>query len=719
MAHRVVPLGRNRAFVGRDAILDELMRTVPPQADSQDCQRVAIEGLGGIGKTQIALEVAFRLQEKDPNCSVFWVPAVSQATFENGYRNIGRELNFPGIDDDKADVKALVAAALSKSTGRWCLIIDNIDDTELLSVSEENRGIGEYLPFSPKGSILVTTRNHEITTQLDISLEQTYSIDEMSEDEALKMLATALKPKQMQDSESTRALLDSFSYLPLAIKQAIAYMSRTGVSTKSYLEHYRQSDSDRITLLSRHFEDRGRYRDIANPIATTWLISFSHIEKNHPLSAEYLKYMCFMAEKDIPRLPFSSDEGDYQLDEAIGVLLGYSFITERDDGDSFDMHRLVRVVTRNSIGSEFDRYLLKASKKLLQLYPDPKHTNKDAWMRYLPHAEIILDSNSSRAREETTADLFWKVDESYHLLGKYPRSEQMVRQSFHFMEKKLGSNHQKTLRYKDKLGVCLNSLGRYKESEQIHRQVLDICQQQLGPRNSLTLRSMYRLADTLSCLGAYDEAEQMSRDAFSLHQEVYGPRHEDTLLSMYALASNLGFRGKYVEAEEMHRQSLRICQEEYGPRDPRTLPLMDGLGSCLRNLKKYGEAENISRQVLQARLKDRGARHMDTLGSMNSLALVLHEKEEYNEAEQLLRKVSKTISEELGPDHPQTLTSLHNLGIMLEEVGKSDEAEMILRQAAQASKETLGPAHPLTLGIMDNLAQLLEELGRHSELAAS
>ncbi|KAK6223417.1 hypothetical protein LQW54_000535 [Pestalotiopsis sp. IQ-011] len=113
-AHRVVPLGRNRAFVGRDAILDELMRTVPPQAEPQDCQRVAIEGLGGIGKTQTALEVAFRLQEKDPNCSVFWVPAISRTTFDNGYQNIGRALSLPGIDNDKADVKSLVALPSTK-----------------------------------------------------------------------------------------------------------------------------------------------------------------------------------------------------------------------------------------------------------------------------------------------------------------------------------------------------------------------------------------------------------------------------------------------------------------------------------------------------------------------------------------------------------------------------------------------------------------------------
>ncbi|KAK6064472.1 Regulatory protein AfsR [Seiridium cupressi] len=284
-AHRIIPLGRNKGFVGREYILDKLMEMILPADDSQDCQRVAVEGLGGVGKTQIALEAAYRAHEKSAKCSIFWVPAVSRVSFENGYRDIGQALKLPGIDSENANVKTLVKAALTKISSSWLLIIDNADDTELLSGDFNSYALLDYLPFNTKGSILITTRNHEVTVGFDVPPSQTLVIDAMSEDEALRMLGNAVKPNQLRDIESTKALLDLLAYLPLAIKQASAYMSRTRISTKDCLASYRCSDQSRVDLLSRNFEDRGRYQEISNPIATTWLISFSHVERNYPLAA--------------------------------------------------------------------------------------------------------------------------------------------------------------------------------------------------------------------------------------------------------------------------------------------------------------------------------------------------------------------------------------------------------------------------------------------------
>ncbi|KIX10163.1 uncharacterized protein Z518_01244 [Rhinocladiella mackenziei CBS 650.93] len=122
--------------------------------DKYTCQWTAIEGLGGVGKTQMTLEATFRVGDQHPNCSVSWVPAVDLTSFENAYREIGQRLQVLGIEEDGADIKLLVKNAMSQETcGSWLLIIDNADNVELLFSTAI---LCDYLPFSLQGSILFT-----------------------------------------------------------------------------------------------------------------------------------------------------------------------------------------------------------------------------------------------------------------------------------------------------------------------------------------------------------------------------------------------------------------------------------------------------------------------------------------------------------------------------------------------------------------------------------
>ncbi|KAI3323837.1 TPR-like protein [Xylariaceae sp. AK1471] len=684
--HCIIPLGRNRAFVGRAPILDELVEMILPDADPHDCQRVAIEGLGGVGKTQIALEATFRMREKDASCSVFWVPAVSRATFENGYRDIGQTLKISGIDEDKANIKSLVMAALSKTSRKWLLIIDNADDTELLFGGVNSYSICDYLPFSTKGSILFTTRNHEVVGRLDILPDQAFTIDGMSENEALQMLGKAIKPQQMRDSDSNKALLELLAYLPLAIKQAAAYMARTGVSVKKYLEGYRRSDKSRIDFLSRHFEDRGRYREIANPIATTWLISFNHIEKFYLLAARYLKFISFLAEKDIPRALLPEYE-ETDSAEAVGVLQGYSFITEREDGDSFDVHRLVKLAAHESVGDETSQYATEVIQHLSRLYPYPKHENRHVWMRYIPHAEAVLRPSLTDTDKETKAKLVNKVGRSYELVGRYGVAEHMYRQALHLREEDLGRKHPDTLTSMNNLAIVVHSLGKYEEAEQMHRQTLQFQEEELGPKHPETLTSMNNLASLLNSQGKYDEAEQMHRQALQLKKEKLGPKHPDTLISMDNLGLVLNNQGKYEEAEKMHRQALHLREKELGPKHPNTLTSMNNLALVFYNLEKYKEAEQMILRTLQFKEEELGPKHPSTLISMDNLALVLNSLGKYEEAEQMHRQILQFQEEELGPKHPETLTSMNNLASLLNSLGKYEEAERLYRQASQAWEE--------------------------------
>ncbi len=176
--HFLVQFGRNEGFVGRENILELLLTRINPGVNSDDCQRTAVEGLGGVGKTQIALEAAFRLRNAHPDCSIFWVPAMEATGFENAYREIGQSLGIAGIDEDNADVKALVKAALSREdAGAWLLIVDNADDMDVICGLA---GLSSYLPFNRMGSILFTTRNHQAAVELDIPETGIVGIPEMS-----------------------------------------------------------------------------------------------------------------------------------------------------------------------------------------------------------------------------------------------------------------------------------------------------------------------------------------------------------------------------------------------------------------------------------------------------------------------------------------------------------------------------------------------------------
>ncbi|KAK0711611.1 hypothetical protein B0H67DRAFT_296663 [Lasiosphaeris hirsuta] len=621
--HWIVPFGRNKDFVGREAILTDLVARIFPGRDEHDCQRTVIEGLGGVGKTQIALEAAFRIGDVHPDCSIFWVPAVNATTFENAYRAIGQQLKVPGIDEADADIKGLVKVALSQeSAGSWVLIIDNADDTELFF---GDAALADCLPFSRKGSILFTTRNHELGVRLAES-EGRISVEEMSRDEALKLLQKNLKGDQMSDTRSNESLLEFLANLPLALRQASAYMAKKQISTAQYLELCNSSDEDMIELLSRDFEDRHRYKSIQNPVATTWLISFRHISDHDPLAADYLKFMCFLAGKDIPQslLP---PAGRLETVDALGILKAYAFISQRNKSDTYDIHRLVQISMLSWLARDGkqEEWAAKVLQRLDGAFPFPEHNNREEWIRYLPHTQHALRLRKGTDDNEGTAYLLLKVGESFNNLGKYEEAEQMHRQALQLWEKALGEEHPDTLRSMSNLANVLNRQGKYEEAEQMHRQALQLWEKALGEEHPDTLSSMNNLAVILDSQGKYEEAEQMHRQALQLWEKALGEEHPDTLSSMSNLANVLDSQGKYEEAEQMHRQALQLREKH-----PDTLSSMNNLAVILDSQGKYEEAEQMHRQALQLREKALGEEHPDTLRSKNNLRRLLKARTKSN-----------------------------------------------------------------------------------------
>lgn len=244
-------------------------------------------------------------------------------------------------------------------------------------------------------------------------------------------------------------------------------MSRTGISTGTYLSYCDSSDATEIEILSQHFEDHSRYRydKSANPIATTWLISFQHIMNKYPLASQYLKFICHLAEKDIPASVLPRFKDEIERNVAIGVLKNYAFITARDDSDSFDIHRLVRLAVRNWMKQEEGGQTEEVIQHFSHIYPDPSSENKSIWIRYLSHADAALDSWMRSNHNDAGWRLLINAGQSHFILGNARLAEMKYRQASEISEKVLGPEHPTTTASVNGLSITLRQQAKYSEAE--------------------------------------------------------------------------------------------------------------------------------------------------------------------------------------------------------------------------------------------------------------
>ncbi|KAK0710931.1 hypothetical protein B0H67DRAFT_583780 [Lasiosphaeris hirsuta] len=667
--HWMVPFGRNEGFVGRKAVIEQLLEMASPDANTDNCQRTAIEGLGGVGKTHIALETAFQIRDRYPDCSIFWVPAVDVAGFENAYRDIGRRLGIEGIDEGRPDITELVRDELSREGAnmKWLLIIDNADDTELLFGNTKHIPLSEYLPFNKSGSILFTTRNHEAAVKLGIPEKSIIKTTGLSSPEALEMLQMSLDEDQIRDTEGTTNLLNFLTNLPLAIKQASAFMATTRITTARYLDMCQQSDKSTIKMLSKDFKDLGRYKGTKNPIAATWLISFDIITRDHPLASQYLQFLSFLGEKDIPAALLPPAEDEIDAEEAIGILKAYAFISQRQERQSFDIHRLVRLAMRNWIEERGGREACVTGvlKRLDVAFPFPNADNRDIWLVCLPHVQAALEFREFVTDIPLKRGILFNLAVAQSDSGKFREAEQSYQEVFRLEEIFLGKDHPGSTHTVHNHATVLGYLGRYEEAEERHRKAIAILIKEHGKEHHDTLLAMNNLAVDLFNRGCYKESEELNRELIELGERVLGKEDSLTLDSNNGLGNALALQGKAEEAEVIFRQTLKLREKVLGKEHSATLTSRNNLASVLKMQKKYKEAEQLQRQTVKLKEKTLGREHPDTIGSVSVLAHVLGAQDKFKEAEQMHRRVVELMDKVMGPEHPLTIIRRNDLKKLL------------------------------------------------------
>jgi hypothetical protein len=338
-----LPFLQNRQFVGRSAELDTLKQKL---LVNKDCQKVAISGLGGIGKTQVALQFAYSVKEDCPEFSIFWVQALSIETFEQGCMEITRALGIHQGQESKEDVKKLVQQRLcAKTAGKWLLIVDNADDLDLLRGLDQTEGLLAFLPESDDGLTIFTTRHGGVAQHLAGS--DVVEIGKMTGQETMDLLEKSLVRKSLSYSnEIVMNLLTELEYLPLAINQAAAYINTNKSSISEYLRLLKNTEQDAVAIMSTDFGDKTRYQNLTNAVAKTWTITFNKILECDTLAADLLAFISCIEWRAILYSILPAAYPEARLAGAIGTLCSYSFLERRDDGTKLDMHRLVHLATR-------------------------------------------------------------------------------------------------------------------------------------------------------------------------------------------------------------------------------------------------------------------------------------------------------------------------------------------------------------------------------------
>ncbi|GLB08582.1 hypothetical protein AtubIFM57258_004479 [Aspergillus tubingensis] len=668
----MVPFRRNQRFAGREG---EIIGIEELLLQHNGPSKIALCGLGGVGKTQIARELAYRMRNRDPKCSICWITCTSYESVEQAYMNIASKLKMADIKP--AEVKEKVKAYLSlESAGKWLVIFDNADDIGMWSTNDTTDTVlTDFLPESEQGHILFTTRSRKVAVKLASS--HVITVTEPNTEISIRILKNSLVEKTLLNDRITAlSLLEQLACLPLAITQAAAYINENSIGLSDYLQLLRDQEPHVIELLSEEFEDEMRYKDMQKPVALTWFISFQQIQQLNKLAADYLSFFACINPRDIPQSILPQPISNKDKTDALGLLKAFSFISEGNSDIYLNLHRLVHLATRNWMrkNQQFSRQILKTADRLSEVFPDNDHANRQVWREFLPHALSLIAEAGFRKEQEKYIDLIRNVCSCLSSDGRWKEAEGLGVQVMELSKRVLGPEHPDTLSSMSNLALTYSYQGQWKEAEELQVQVLELRKRVLGPEHPDTFTSMSNLASTYSDQGQWKEAKELEVQVLELRKRVLGPEHPDTFTSMSNLASIYSYQGQWKGAGELQVQVLELCKRVLGPEHPDTLSSMSNLALAYRDQGQWKEAEELQVQVLELRKRVLGPEHPDTFTSMSNLALAYRDQGQWKEAEELEVQVLELRKQVLGPEHPDTLTSMSNLAFTWKGRGKSSAA---------------------------------------------
>jgi tetratricopeptide (TPR) repeat protein len=551
-----VPYPRNPFFTGRNELLRDLRKSLHAGRTVAVTQPVAVHGLGGVGKTQLAVEYAFAHHKEYD--AVLWAVADSAETASANFAALAKPLGLPEAEAREQDAQVVAVQHWLQGHQRWLLVFDSVDSPEA------ERAVLDLLPPALPGHVLITSRRTDwpaAVAEVPVNL--------MAEETAVKFLLDRVgkHAKDAGGADDARAVARALGCLPLALEQAAAYVGHHRTTFREYL---RRLEESRAKLL--HEKTPGGTRHPAS-VAETWLLSEQQLNVT---ARAILRLTGFLAPDDIPRSLFPADsnvlakavkampEGaapsaPLSAEDALVELADHSLITLTPR--AYSCHRLVQAVQTDRLDPPTTR---RWTELALRLVNDAVPVDSDD-VRFWPvmeplrvHAETIAAQADQLGLTEPTARLMNQLALFLNAKALHREAEPLMRRALAIFETSLGSEHPNVATQLNNLAQLLQATNRLKEAEPLMARVVTIFEKSLGKNHPNVATALNNLAQLLKATNRLKEAEPLMARVVTICEKSLGETHPNVATALNNLAGLLKDTNRLKEAEPLMRRAVEI-----------------------------------------------------------------------------------------------------------------------------------------------------------------
>jgi tetratricopeptide (TPR) repeat protein len=733
-----------------------------------------VHGLGGIGKTQLA--IAYIKRHRLDNSAAIWLNAKDETALKQSFARaaewilrhhpavtyIAGALESQDLDETMKAVKRWLDEPMNN---RWLLVYDNYDNPLLENHTEKSLGdpsfieegahgdddeelarafdLRKYFPDTDHGAIVVTTRSSMVKLGQTVllrklddirdSLEVLASVSGREDLEEGKILACiAIQSTDMWTDPGAADLARELDGFPLALATAGAYLEQVSISCKEYLQLYSES-------WQRLHEETPQLPAYDQTLYSTWNLSYRYIQQRSPITATLLRQWAYFANEDLwyELLEGSSPDKPEWLEALIKDKLTFHAslrllcshgLVEADppttlqlvESRGYSVHRCVHSWMIHVLNQGIEKKMAWTAVRCVAERVPEKDENK-SWLlprRLMAHADRCLQT-IRKIEVEVAAS--WDL----HCLGllyigqdRLQEAEVMCDRALEGYERASGRGHPSTLNTLHSLGLLYAGQNRLQEAEAMYDRVLEGYEKAWGRGDIQTLDVVNNLGVLYADQGRVQEAEAMYDRALKGYEEASGPKTTSTLKTLTNLGNLFIGQGRLQEAEVMYNRALEGKEKAWGPEHTSTLNTLNNLGYLYAVQGRLQKAEAMYNRALEGKEKAWGPEHTSTLDTINNFGNFYKNQGLLHKAEAMYDRALKGMEKTQGPEHTLTLQIVHNLGILYADRGQLQEAEAMYERALEGKEKTWGPEHTSTLHTVNNLGIVYADQGRLQEAEA-